>query len=244
MTALTAGVSATDEVWSIDAPIPTSVKYLRVEDEIVAVGAWDQAQDALGPTALKIRVRRGASGTAASHESGTTLTAFYPQYGAAAVDTGGGGSEPVEIIRTDGTGDSLAVTDQSAVEVFSVGAGGEVVIAPNADNTNSLVSLAVHSQDSAGAFPLEIYDRDGTRQWYIDSSGALDMAVGGGVILPAEGAMFLFNHDLVPLEIKRNVGDTNTVPFVDVYIGTQHVFRIDADGSVHIKTGTSIVADL
>jgi hypothetical protein len=96
MTVLTAGVNASEQVWSVDIAIPTSVKFLRVEDEVVSIGAHSQSRAAVTPDPLKIRVARGVGGTAVSHDSGTTLTPFAPQFGASAIDAGGGGGVTVD----------------------------------------------------------------------------------------------------------------------------------------------------
>lgn len=211
----------------VDNPDETSLDdVLQIDDEFVVVRGR--------PSADHLLVGRGALGSPrAAHLVGATV-------GQAVLGSG----EQVVITRTSGVGDSFAVVDQSGQTVLRVGAGGEMVIAPNADNSNSLVSLAIHSQDHNNAFPLELYDKNGVLQWYIDADGVLDMVQGGGAIIPDQGNIVLVNHSGVGVEIVRPALVVDPNALLLVRFGSQVVFRVDDDGSVHIKTGTSIVADL
>jgi hypothetical protein len=114
MTALAADVDALQAVWALDSPLTASIRYVQVEDEVVAV-------DLHPPTSLTIRVTRASGGDAASHAMGTTLTPLVPQYASTAVDTGGGAGG----VSVDNTVDPPA-------SVTGLIAPGALISGPNA----------------------------------------------------------------------------------------------------------------
>lgn len=106
--------------------------------------------------------------------------------------------------------------------------------------------LLIQSTATAGD-AIEVYDSTGALPLYVEASGRLnaEQAVLGGNSALNQHALRVNGNDAaaVVLSVKAQTGQT--VPILEVLDeSSASVFRVDADGSVHIKTGTTIQADL
>jgi hypothetical protein len=109
MASLTAPVTDSDVMWHVDAPIPDSVPWLKIDGEVVEVLAWSMPGLTSGNSdPSRIWVRRAAEGTpAASHLSGATLTPLYQEIGTAALDPGAGGGADKNYVHNQGLAASV-----------------------------------------------------------------------------------------------------------------------------------------
>ncbi|HKR49466.1 MAG TPA: hypothetical protein VJT72_07775 [Pseudonocardiaceae bacterium] len=226
MTTLSVAVDADDKLWTVDTLPDPEVPYLEAGDELVEVSAYFP-EHVYKPTMTtipaKIRVVRAVAGTsAASHNQGITLTPVYPESA-----TGGGGGA---IAVTDGT---TTIEDVTTLNVpggsLSEGGPGSAEI--------------VFSVNGSVAEPL----------FYIDAQSEL-VAINndlGEIAVNLQGSQMVMGATSeMPssLDLRTNrVGFAiaNGAPFrvVDANSGDP-LFEVQPDGSVHIKTGTSIIADL
>lgn len=170
------------------------------------------------PQSNELLVQRGYAGTtAATHSSGATLTPVYvPSSGGG----GGGLTNPV----TSG----LVIYPESEFDQRLTIGGGT-------DNDISLFDL-----DFAGGIAAKILE-GANSNWDVQFLGT---GAGGTYMFRVrdnDGASFAIRADgSLRMQVKAaatsafTVYDSNGVP----------VFQVNNDGSVHIKTGTSLVADL
>jgi hypothetical protein len=245
MTQLTAAVSDTATLWTVD--VLPDAPYVQVEDELVAVesrfpgGIYTPTGATIPP---KIRVDRAEAGTtAASHANGSTLT---PVYGAGT--SGGGGltvdnqsDPPAEVTTLIAPGADLSTPGEAELVGSPLSAANDAGVdtAWSDDTLDYLLRLVGPSGDwpnntQGWASFLVLEDENGRRVYEFDAYGDFNLRGSAGM---GPSAIFLrsADHPNALVQIFSGSEDHTQGPLMyrngDVKAGFP-LFRIVGKGAV------------
>ena len=253
MATLSEDIAIDETDWLVSADIPDTIDYLTVESEVVQVTATFPAQYQRGEgttSASRIRVIRGAGGTtAATHSSGTSLTPLIPPS-----SSGGGGAGLTLDNQSDPPTIITSLVSAGATIVGSEGTlpwqtpEGTLLMSLPSDVSNTAIKVDIGGTEvfAASQLGLQVHlgDPDLVGSGYVLKGYVPENQVGPRLQIEGDddsGSVFDLGH-AGGLQIVPRADVTHVLDIFDA--AGNRAFTVDADGTVHIKTGTSIVADL
>ena len=260
MTALTQAAAADDLLLYVDEAAPSPGAFFTIDDESIRL-VGSQRPIPSQPSTIWI-VERGVAGTtAATHADEATLTRYYPE-----APGGGTGSvePPLVLSNVDQTATILkveAAPDQSSLSdgpLFVVqGANEAAVVHVAANGVTTLqgmgtVNDVLQVKTSGDDMVVEVFAKGGMYLASAETSGNPILYVDGTILGAAarlvaverSGGFMRVGYNLdVDIQPTDAVAAAGAVFTVRDEAGDK-VFEIRNDGTVHIKTGGSVTADL